>query len=267
MKKRFVTEIWIYPVKSLGGIRVSAARVMQKGLEHDRRWMLIDSDNRFMTQRTFPQMSLIKLSYEQEIITIHYSGEKMELPLGHSGESMQAIVWDDSVEVVEVSEAHSQWFSRILGIECRLVCFPEANSRPVDANYSINDEQVSLADGFPLLIIGQCSLDDLNSRLKVPVTIDRFRPNIVFSGDGAFEEDNWKTFSIGTVQFAVVKPCARCVMTTVDQDTGKKGIEPLATLATYRKIDNKIYFGQNLLPLSFGEIKAGSEIFLEEIKT
>jgi uncharacterized protein YcbX len=262
MNKR-VSEIWIYPVKSLGGIRLSSAKVLPKGLEHDRRWMLIDGDNKFMTQRIYPMMALFKLSFVSGNFMIRHSDQSIDLPFSHDDNLITAIVWDDTVEVYEVSRKHSNWFSSILGINCRLVSFPEDNPRSVDPLFSINDDHVSLADGYPLLIIGEQSLNDLNQRLEEPAPMNRFRPNIVFSGGEAYEEDNWKNFRINRNRFAAVKLCARCVLTTVNQDTGEKGTEPLATLSTYRKQDNKVYFGQNLLAVDYGEIAEGDEIVLE----
>jgi uncharacterized protein YcbX len=263
MGKRIVSEIWIYPVKSLGGIRLPSAKVLPKGLEHDRRWMLIDVENNFMTQRVYSQMALFKIEYQTGNFSIRHSNQLIDLPFQSESDPISAQVWDDRVEVYEVSPQHSEWFSQIIGMNCRLVSFPENNTRPVDPRYSINNEQVSLADGYPCLIIGQSSLDDLNQRMKEPLPMNRFRPNIVFTGGEPYEEDEWKNFRIGQNRFFGVKPCSRCVLTTVNQDTGIKGIEPLATLATYRTRDNKVYFGQNLIPLDHNEINEGDEIEME----
>ncbi len=264
MSKKSVTEIWVYPVKSLGGIRLKAAKVLPKGLQYDRRWMLIDMDNSCMTQRVYPQMAIFKLSFEAGEFTIHYIDQEMQLPFGSCNDSITATIWNDKVEVNEVSRVHSEWISGILGVNCRLVSFPENNPRRVHPDFSINNEHVSLADAYPFLIIGEASLAHLNGRMNEPLPMNRFRPNIVFSGGEAYEEDVWKNFSIGKNRFAAVKPCSRCVLTTVDQYEGKKmGVEPLATLATYRKWDNNVYFGQNLLPLNFNEIREGDEIILE----
>jgi uncharacterized protein YcbX len=224
--------------------------------------MLIDAENTFMTQRVYPEMALFKLSHRPGGFSISYNDESIDLPFQCTNDLITAQVWDDTVEVYEVSKFHSDWFSEKLSMHCRLVSFPEENTRPVDPGYSINDDHVSLADGYPLLIIGQSSLDDLNRRMKDPLPVNRFRPNIVFTGGAPYEEDAWKNFRIGQNSFAGVKPCARCVLTTVDQDTGTKGKEPLATLATYRQKDNKIYFGQNLIPLDHTTIATGDEILI-----
>jgi uncharacterized protein YcbX len=253
MSKR-VTEIWIYPVKSLGGIRLASAKVLPKGLKHDRRWMLIDNENKFMTQRVYPEMALFKLSFVSGSFMIRYKDQSIDLPFSHDKEPISAVVWDDTVKVLELSKEHSDWFSATLGIKCRLVSFPEDKPRPVDPLYSVSNDHVSLADAYPLLIIGEQSLNDLNQRLEESVPMNRFRPNIVFSGGEAYEEDSWKNFRINQNS---------CVLTTVNQDTGKKGTEPLATLSTYRKQNNKVYFGQNLLAIDYNEIAEGDQIVLE----
>jgi uncharacterized protein len=257
-----LSEIWIYPIKSLGGIRLRSSKVMEKGLQHDRRWMLIDSSNTFMTQRVYPTMALFKLEIFESSFKITFRGDSIELPFAHSTlpTEIKSTVWDDHVITFEVSKSFSNWFSEKLGIDCKLVSFPEKNSRPVDPRYKINNENVSLADGYPFLIIGQSTLNDLNSRLSNPVPMNRFRPNFVFTGGQPYEEDSWKQFTIGKNKFAGVKPCGRCVLTTVDQQTGEKGKEPLATLAKYRQRENKIYFGQNVLAIDQYEIHEGDEI-------
>lgn len=260
-----LSEIWIYPIKSLGGIRLASAKVLPKGLLYDRRWMLIDEHNNFITQRVHPEMALFKLSLSGDQFTIQFKGDRIFLPANSpiSEEVIVAKVWDDTVKIFEVLGEYSKWFSHRLGIKCRLVHFPESNERPVDEKYRIENDQVSLADGYPFLIIGQGSLNDLNERLKAPVPMNRFRPNFVYAGGGPYEEDNWRTFRIGKNKFAGVKPCGRCVLTTVDQQTAERGTEPLTTLATYRKKNNKIYFGQNLLAIDYNEIHEGDKIELE----
>ena len=264
MQELYVSELWVYPIKSLGGIALSQAKVLPKGIAFDRRWMLVDADNRFLTQRVHHQMALFRLEYSENGFIIRYKGEQIFLPATTYGTSFPAVIWNDIVEVMEVSKEHNEWFSRMLGISCRLVSFPELNNRPIDPGYAINNEQVSLADAYPLLIIGQNSLNDLNSRIKTPLPMNRFRPNIVFTGGAPFEEDNWQRFSIGDVRFAGVKPCARCVVTTIDQQTAEAGKEPLVTLAAYRQKNNKVLFGQNLLVVATGEIKVGDRILLEQ---
>jgi uncharacterized protein YcbX len=260
MTVRKITEIWVYPVKSLGGVRLTSAKVFPKGLDHDRRWMLIDDQNVFMTQRVHHKMALFKTSWSEGSLTITHGSDSIQIPAVASGPEITARIWDDIVSVVEVDSALSAWFSRQLSLQCRLVAFPEERARPVDPRYKVGDDQVSLADAYPMLVIGQSTLDDLNQRMAVPVPMNRFRPNIVFTGGEPFEEDSWSRFRIGNNAFAAVKPCARCVLPTVDQATGMMGKEPLATLNTYRKKEGKVYFGMNLIPLEYNEIHEGDEI-------
>ncbi len=260
-----LSQIWIYPIKSLGGITLSSVNVMAKGLQYDRRWMLVDESGTAMTQRTYPKMSLFKLSIENNQLSISYGKHLLHLDVESDGlpTALRVNIWNDSVSVFEVNPSYSTWFSELLGTNCKLVHFPEENSRPVDPRYKVNDEHVSLADAYPFLIIGQGTLDDLNAKLKEPVPINRFRPNFVFTGGQAFEEDSWRNFSIGNIRFVGVKLCDRCILITVNQDTAEKGQEPLKTLATYRKRDNKIYFGQNLVTLDKGKVNVGDKITIQ----
>lgn len=263
MARLKVSQINIYPIKSLGGISLKSATVMPKGLRHDRRWMLIDEENIFLTQRVHNNMALFRMGISDSGFRVSFEGRQLDITSSIEGEPIRAKIWDDEVTVQEVSAAHSEWFSRNLGIRCKLVAFPEENERPVDEKYRVGNDHVSLADAYPLLIIGQSSLDDLNERLEVPVPMNRFRPNVVFTGGDAFAEDSWSRFRLGNVTFAGVKPCARCVLTTVDQETGIKGKEPLATLSTYRRKESKVLFGQNIIPITTGEIYLGDEIIID----
>ncbi|MDL5050260.1 MOSC domain-containing protein, partial [Oscillatoria amoena NRMC-F 0135] len=250
-----LSEIWIYPVKSLAGIRVRQAMVLEKGLEHDRRFMLVDSDNRFITQREHPELALFdtKISGRQLHITHRVTNQSVMVNLNPtSPAALPATIWNDAVIVSEVDDKTSEWFAAQLNMTCKLVHFPEENPRPVDTRYVMDNEQVSLADGYPYLIIGQASLDDLNTRLAEPIGINRFRPNFVFTGGDPYEEDGWKDFSIGSIHFTGVKNCARCVLTTVDPVSGKKGNEPLRTLSSYRKKNGKVVFGQNVVTKNEG---------------
>jgi uncharacterized protein YcbX len=257
-----VSEINIYPIKSLGGISLQASDVLQKGLRHDRRWMLMDEDNVFLTQRIHNRMALFRMSFADNGFNVSYDGQQLNIPFTMEGDPVRAKIWDDEVTVQEVSSAHSDWFSKNLGLPVRLVAFPEGNERPIDPKYRLGDDHVSLADAYPLLIIGQSSLDDLNRRLDDPVPMNRFRPSIVFTGGDPFEEDTWGMFTTGGASFAGVKPCKRCVLITVDQQTGVKGTEPLVTLSKYRKKDNGVYFGQNVIPTTTGKISIGDEIII-----
>ncbi|MCU0397568.1 MAG: MOSC domain-containing protein [Cyclobacteriaceae bacterium] len=266
MTVRKISEIWIYPIKSLGGIQVEKARVFEKGLEYDRRWMLVDNHNRFITQREYPQLACFQVELADGKLTVTHRNSGASISFSsqmQKGEIQKAQVWNDEVDVIEVEKEISAWFSKELQMPCKLVHFPEQNNRMVDPEYARHKEQVSLADGYPLLIIGQASLDDLNNRLPTPVTIKRFRPTLVFTGGEPYEEDQWQDFLIGNNHFRGVKNCSRCVMTTIDPQTGEKGAEPLRTLSTYRQRNNKIYFGQNLLSIKGNQIGVGDVITVE----
>jgi uncharacterized protein YcbX len=257
-----ISEINIYPVKSLGGISVKSSRVLKKGLEHDRRWMLVDSDNVFLTQRIHHRMALFRLAFCNDGFSVSFDGHGITIPSTMEGDPIRARIWDDEVTVQEVSTEHSEWFSTHLGFPCKLVAFPEQNQRPVDVRYRIGDDHVSLADAYPLMMIGQSTLDDLNKRMEIPLPMNRFRPSVVFTGGKPFEEDHWDKFTMNNLRFAGVKLCKRCVLITIDQATGIKGMEPLATLSRYRKKDNGVYFGQNVIPIESGQLSIGDEIII-----
>jgi hypothetical protein len=267
MSELRLSEIWIYPIKSLGGIRLNQAKVLDKGLEYDRRWMLVDENGVFMTQRNNPTMALFRLKIENEKLRIAYGPQSTDHSIsinpGNFENGERVIIWDDTVIACEVSKESSAWFSNILGSKCRLVHFPEENSRAVDAVYKVNDEHVSLADGYPFLIIGQESLNFLNSKLAHPIPMNRFRPNFVFTGGEPNEEDTWRNFVIGNNRFVGVKPCGRCAIPTINQETAEKSDEPTRTLATYRRKESKILFGQNLLATDHQEVKEGDLITIQ----
>lgn len=254
-----IQDIFIYPVKSLGGIRKSECKALQRGFEHDRRWMLVDRSGKFITQRIEHSLALLKTEIIGNITHIYCNDEpkqKITLNFDHAiGRNIAVTIWNDDVTAVHLSDEADEWFSDFLKKPCKLVFIPETGRRAVDPKYADGNEQVSFADAFPYLLISQASLDDLNRRLPEPVPMDRFRPNLVVSGTDAFAEDTWGEIKIGEVRFKVAKPCARCILTTVDQETGKRGNEPLRTLSGYRSTDNKVLFGQNLIALNEGIIR------------
>jgi uncharacterized protein YcbX len=266
----WISQINIYPVKSLGGISLQTAKVTDRGLKYDRRWMVIDEDGMFLTQRTHPQMSLVKVILEDNNLTLTHklnSTQQITFPVSQSdGKYIYVIVWDDSVKAFLVNKDIDDWLSVTLNMKCRLVFMPDETHRMVDSKYSQKNEIVSFAEAYPFLIIGEQSLNDLNSRLAEKLPMNRFRPNIVFSGGKSFDEDRWKKFKIGNVIFYAVKPCSRCVVTTVNQETAEKKDEPLKTLAAYRTQNNKVMFGQNLLHDGTGTIKIGDELEILEWK-
>lgn len=265
MMKLRLSEIWIYPIKSLGGIRLKQARILEKGLEHDRRWMLVDEHGRFITQREHSELALFDVQINGNSLHILHRKNKVEHVVDmryRASHPVPVSIWKDVVTATEVQPETSRWFSDQLNLPCKLVFFPEENARPVDPAYALKNENVSLADAYPFLLIGQASLDDLNTRLTEPVTMQRFRPNFVFTGGQPYEEDQWKNFSIGNNRFVGVKLCARCTLTTVNPVTGIKGVEPLRTLAAYRNQNGKVNFGQNVVALDTGLLTEGENLML-----
>ena len=257
-------DIFIYPIKSLGGIRLTEAQVEIPGLALDRRWMLVDANGVFLTQRKHSRMALLRVELSGNGLTVHnkdHAGQAHFIPFKPETEEWLPVrVWQDEVWAKPVSARSDRWFSEMLGIPCRLVYMGPSSKRYVEGKYAVNRETLSFADAMPYLIIGQGSLDDLNGRLEKPLPMNRFRPSLVFSGGEAFEEDCWDRVKIGECVFNVTKPCARCVVTTIDQETGIAGNEPLKTLAKYRSEGNKVMFGQNMIALTGGLIKLGDRV-------
>ncbi|EON76043.1 Flavodoxin reductases (ferredoxin-NADPH reductases) family 1 [Lunatimonas lonarensis] len=257
-------DIYIYPIKSLGGIRLASAKLEERGIQYDRRWMLVDAQGCFLSQRTHPQMALLGVSVLPEGLRItHKMDKRQSILVPFTPETNRMIpvsIWEDLVAGQVVSKTAGRWFSEILRMPCELVMMPENIQRKIDPKYAVKGETVSYADAMPYLLIGQASLDDLNARLENPVPMNRFRPNLVFSGGIPYEDDGWKTLRIGDAVFKITKPCARCVLTTVDQATAKKGKEPLRTLAGYRNVGGKVLFGQNMLLLGGSSLHVGDAL-------
>ncbi len=261
-----LSEINIYPIKSAKGISVQSAFVERRGIQFDRRWMVVDSSGVFLSQRGFPRLALISTHLGSDTLHVNAPGmSPLTLALNPSGAgSIRVHVWDDAVDAISVGDEAQKWFSTYLDMPSRLVFMPENSIRHVEPEFALHNDIVSFADGFPLLLISQHSLDDLNNRLVTPVPMNRFRPNVVVNDSSAFAEDRWKKIRIGTMLFYIVKPCSRCITTTVDQETGIQGKEPLATLSQFRKVDGNVLFGQNLIPENVGTITVGDRIEIIE---
>jgi uncharacterized protein len=264
-----LSELYIYPVKSLGGIALTESRVLRQGLQYDRRWMLTDADGVFISQREIPEMALLCTALENDALVVwhrHHPDERLHIPLLVPDDlpEKQLTVWNDTFRGKTVPGIAAEWFSDVLKSRIQLAFLPETGARPADARYAPAGQSVSFADGFPFLLIGQTSLADLNSRLTTPLPMNRFRPNFVVTGSAPFEEDQWKDIRIGQVAFACVKPCARCSITTTDQLTAERGPEPIRTLATFRMVDKKILFGQNVIWTGEGDpvVRVGDEIIV-----
>jgi uncharacterized protein YcbX len=266
-----VSELFIYPIKSLGGISVPSATLTFMGFQYDRRWMLVDMNNRFLSQRELPKMALLQVEITHTGLRVFHkldANSSINIPFSTSpSKNIVVEIFEDHCEAVFASKSADEWFSEMLSVKCRLVFIPDSSIRFVDKNYATNDEITGFADAFPFLIIGQSSLDDLNQRLENPLPVNRFRPNIVFAGGKPYEEDVMNHFVINELNFYGVKPCARCVIPTINQENGHQSKEPLQTLATFRKKNNKIYFGQNLLAEGRGVVAVGDTIKVIKRKT
>lgn len=257
-----LSELYIYPIKSLAGIAVKEAAVTATGFMYDRRWMLVDEHNRFISQREVPQLALLTVAIEQNGLRVVHKtkGDSIAIPFKSTGSEANVTIWDDTCTGEYVSKEVDEWFTAILDINCRLVYMPDTSRRLVDQRYAPGNAITSFSDAYPFLIIGQASLNDLNSRLGEALPINRFRPNMVFTGGEPYEEDLFAHFKIGDINFYGVKLCDRCVMTTIDQNSLAKAKEPLKTLAEYRKKNNKILFGQNLVHDGDGVVAIGDHL-------
>ncbi|HMO81485.1 MAG TPA: MOSC domain-containing protein [Pyrinomonadaceae bacterium] len=288
-----ISEINIYPIKSLKGISLENSHVEKRGLRFDRRWMLTDKDGMFFTQREVPKMAAISVAVDVSGLTVSADGiEDLRIPAEpDSGHYQNVTIWKSEPVGLVYAGMVNEWFSEVLGRNCQLVLMPEKTRRHVSSKFDTGEDIVSFADGYPLLLIGEGSLEELNERLydryrdeeygeKLPLPMNRFRPNLVVKGSEPFAEDKWATIRIGEAVFRVVKPCARCVMTTIDQDRGvTDGKEPLKTLASFRMAKdvfpdtyesfghtpNSVLFGTNLIPDNPGvEILVGDVVQVTE---
>jgi uncharacterized protein YcbX len=257
-----LASLYYYPVKSLRGHELDSAYVQRMGLENDRRMMVVDPQGKFLTQRTLPRMALVVPLLNDDALTLTAPGiPDATIHFKNSGARQIVEVWRSSVEAVDQGEAAAEWLTKFLGKPVRLVRLADGFVRRVNPKYAATSEdRVSFADGYPLLLISEGSLDDLNARVGTPLPMNRFRPNVVVRGCAPFAEDSWKRIRVGEVEMAVVKPCARCAITTIDQESAGKSMEPLRTLATFRKVNGKVMFGQNVIPLNEGRIEVGASV-------
>jgi len=258
----------IYPVKGCRGLAPPTAWAGARGLAGDRRWMVVDGTGRFVSQRTRPRLAVVAPEPTAGALVLRAPGRAaLVVPLGADGGPAEGgaagavTVWRDTVAARDAGAAAADWFGGLLGEAARLVFMPDEARRAVDPDYAAPDDIVSFADGFPWLLISEGSLADLNARLPRPLPMSRFRPNLVVSGCAPYAEDAWRRLRIGEAVFRVVKPCARCSVTTIDQETGEPdGPEPLRTLAGYRRVGDGLMFGQNLLAERGGELRVGAAV-------
>lgn len=260
-----LSQLAIYPIKSTAQIQLNNATMGPFGLDMDRRWMLVDKDGVMLTQRKHARMCLIQGSLSDGQLSVS-APQMPALTIAPARQTafVKASVWDDSCNAYDCDDTAASWFSEFLETEARLVYFPENEQRQVDLTYANKGDITAFSDGFPYLLISQASLDDLNSRLDLPVEMKRFRPNLVISGTEAFAEDNWKKIRIGEIIFNIVKPCSRCIIPSIDPKTSEKSAEPVRTLASYRMRENKIFFGQNVIAEGMGALEVGMPVEILE---
>lgn len=272
-----VTALYTYPIKSCARLSHEQLTLDERGPVYDRRWMLVSAapgeENAFVTARELPRMAVVQPRFDGDSLAITAPAmPEVRVPLAQQhAADRDVVVWHDTTRAVDEGDAIAAWFSDFLGYPVRLVRQSDDAHRPVSMKYARAAAEVSFADGYPLLLAQTESLDDLNARLsaraKPALPMSRFRPNMVVSGSGQpWAEDTWRHIVAGSVPFDVVKPCARCVMTTVDPATGEipDRQEPLATLATFRKAEGGVMFGQNIIHRALGTLHLGDTVMIEE---
>lgn len=254
-------HLHIYPVKSCAAITLESSEVLPEGLAFDRRWMIVDADGHFVTQRKFPQLARVCVAIVGDMLQMSYPGEAtLEIPIKPQiSTHCEVEVWGDRLQAADLKALSKGWLSKILGSPAHLVFMNDTKARPVKAKFGKAGDHVSFADGAPVLITTQASLQQLSEWVGSPVDMTRFRPNLVVPGDQPFEEDQWQSVQVGEVVFEVTHACARCVMTQVDQAEGKLDShkQPLKALNQYRKRDGQVFFGMNLIPRSGGTVRVG----------
>jgi hypothetical protein len=261
-----LSALYRYPLKSAIAEPLQGSAVDLLGLQGDRRWMLVDeATGRFLTQRAVAKMSQLGARYtDGDGLTLSAAGlPALSVALPAVDQDLRGVtIWGDSLRVPDAGDEAAAWLSEFVGKPTRLVQVPESRARTVEASYGEPGDRVAFADGFPLLLIGQASLEDLSGRIGRPMEMLRFRPNLVIGASEAFAEDGWKRIRIGEIDFRVVKPCSRCILTTMDPHTGERSAdrEPLTTLLTYRKQADGIMFGQNLVPDGTGHLEVGMPV-------
>ncbi len=262
-----LAHINLFPVKSCAPLTPDHAIVEWRGLRGDRRWMIVDATGKFITARKHPRLVLISAVFDADALLLDAPGmTRLRLAPDACASGSKVIVWDDEVAGLPAQADADVWISNYLGFAARFVFMAEDCVRPIDPVYAKPGDQVSFADGFPLLLISQAALDQLNARLESAVPMLRFRPSLVVANTTPHAEDGWRTIRIGEATFDVVKPCVRCVLTTVDPATGKfdPSGEPLRTLVSYRRGPKGVTFGQNLIPRGSGTIRVGDQVSIIE---
>jgi uncharacterized protein YcbX len=266
-----ISALFIYPVKSARGTPVDTLELDDRGAVGDRRWMVVDDGGVFVSQREEPRMSLVTAALTTSGLRLEAPGMP-SLDVARPARGTQSIrgeVWDGHCDVLPADERAHRWISTFLGGSFRFVFQPDDAVLPMLPKYAgaiTGERRIAFTDGSPLLLIGQSSLDDLNTRLPAPLPMNRFRPNIVIEGAEPYEEDSWTRVEAAGVLLEVAKGCPRCVTTTVDQATAERGAEPLRTLAKYRKVGSNVMFGQNVAHHRPGRLKVGDDVRIVEVR-
>jgi uncharacterized protein YcbX len=258
-----LSALHIFPVKSCAPLVLDVADVEPRGLRHDRRWIVTDATGRFLTGRQHPRLTLLRVVPDGESLEITAPGMRsLRLRAPDDRARIDVIVWTNTVAALSAGEEADAWISEFLAMPARVAYMDDACARPVNPDYAEPGDEVSFADAFPLLLISQGALDALNAKLETPVPMLRFRPNLVVANTAPHAEDGWKRIRIGAVEFDLVKPCSRCVFTTVDFESGTfdPSGEPLRTLITYRRTERGVTFGQNVIPRGIGTLRVGDRV-------
>lgn len=258
-----LSTLTYYPIKACRGFDVPASHVGRMGLEYDRRMMVVTPDGKFLTQREYPRLALVTPTRKNDSLTLSAPNyDSIQLGIQTSGTPTPVDIWSSkNVSAIDQGDEAAAWFSDWLGTSVRLVHIAEGFKRKLNPMYAINeDDHTGFADGYPILIISEESLRDLNSRLDSALPMNRFRPNLVVKGREPFAEDTWKRIRVGGIEMALVKPCPRCVVTTIDKETLVKSKEPLKTLETFRRHELGAIFGMNTIPLNEGRIEVGMRV-------
>ena len=259
MHPPILSAIFIYPVKSLTGVSMEESELTKEGLLHDRRWMLVDETGKFLSQRTLPRMTKIGTRIDEKELYLFERdnpGNEISVSLNGTENKIQVRIWENDVIAAEENSNSAKWLSDFLGMNCKLVKMAPFSSREVDPKYAPG-HKTGFADGYPLLLMNESSLDFLNEKLDAPVRMNRFRPNLVVKGLNAFGEDEIAKFNLGPAELECVKPCGRCVLINVSPENADTGLEPLKTLARFRSVNNKVNFGQNVIVNKPGILKTG----------
>jgi uncharacterized protein len=249
-----LTRLFIYPLKSAQGIEVASTKVVERGLEHDRRFMVVDPEGNLVTARQQPKLLTVSTRIEFEhMILCAPNMSDLRVPLQPEGPEKQVRVWFDWMLGLDVGIEASAWFSHLFSSSLSLVWMPDRAERHMNPEFG--PSHLSFADGNPLHLIHESSLRDLENRVGMPLEVERFRPNLVVRGTDAYAEDRWTRLRIGTLELKVHEACARCMMVNLEPATGFIGLEPLRTLAGYRRQGKKVLFGQHLYALNLGELQ------------